>query len=77
MNHNWLNENYDNIIKWAKNIAKNDELSLELAHYAIDKFITHKRYEEITDRHDADPKYGHCRGFLLAIMRNSWVGSKS
>ena len=77
MNHNWLNENYDNIIKWAKNICKNDELAYELGHYSIEKFITHKRYEEITDRHEAEPKFGHCRGFVIAIMRNSWIGSKS
>ena len=73
----WIEHNYDNIIKWAKNITKNDEMSYELAHYAIEKFMFHKRYEEINLRHEADPKYGHCRGFLLAIMRNSWIGAKS
>ena len=75
--HQWLDKNYDNIVQWAKNICKNDELAFELAHYSIEKFITHKRYEEITNRHEAEPKHGHCRGFILAIMRNSWIGAKS
>tara|TARA_R110000772_G_scaffold77311_3_gene166611 strand:+ start:1257 stop:1835 length:579 start_codon:yes stop_codon:yes gene_type:complete len=77
INLNWIGDNYENIIQWSKNITKNDELSEELAHYAIEKFMTHKRYEEINLKHEAEPNYGHCRGFILAIMRNSWIGKKS
>lgn len=73
----WITTNYDLIIQWAKNITKSDELSYELAHYGIEKLLTHKRYEEILAKHNADPKFGHLRAFLLAIMRNSWIGSKS
>ena len=75
--HNWISDNYDNIIQWAKNMTKGDNLSEELAHYAIEQFITHKRYEEINNKHEEDPNFGHCRGFILAIMRNSWYGKKS
>ena len=77
MSQNWISNNYDNIIQWAKNITKNDELSNDLAHYAIEKFIHHHRYEEILDRDIAEPDFGHCRGFILSIMRNSWYGQKS
>ena len=62
---------------WANNIAKGDQLAEELGHYAIEQFMTHPRYQEICLRDAAEPKYGHCRGFILAIMRNSWWGKKS
>lgn len=75
--HNWINDNYSNIVQWAKNMTKGDELAEELAHYAIEQFITHRKYEEVTQKHEADPDFGHCRGFILAIMRNSWYGKKS
>lgn len=77
MSHDWISNNYTNIVKWARNIAKNDPLSEELAHYAIEVFITHKRYNEIIDKDLLDPSYGHCRAFILSIMRNSWYGKKS
>ena len=73
----WIDANYANIVQWAKNMTKSDELSEDLAHYAIETFMTHKRYEEILDKDKLDPDYGHCRGFILAIMRNSWYGKKS
>ena len=73
----WIDENYANIVQWAKNITKSDELSEDLAHYAIETFMTHRRYEEILDKEVADPNFGHARGFILAIMRNSWYGKKS
>jgi hypothetical protein len=73
----WINKNYPNIIEWAQNITKSDELSEDLAHYAIETFLTHKRLQEIIEKETADPGFGHCRGFILAIMRNSWHGAKS
>jgi len=77
MENQWIQENYYEIVKWAKNMTKGDELSEELAHYAIEQFLTHKRYKEINDKHNEQPDFGHCRGFILAIMRNSWYGKKS
>lgn len=77
MEHNWIQENYSNIVQWAKNMTKSDQLYEELAHYSIEQFVTHKRYKEILQKHDAEPDFGHCRGFILAIMRNSWYGKKS
>lgn len=58
-------------------MTKGDELSEELAHYSIEKFITSNRYKEIIDRDEVDPEFGHCRAFILGIMRNSWYGKKS
>jgi len=77
MNHNWITENYEEIMSWAKNISKGDELAEELCHYAIETFMNHKRYNEICQREREEPNSGHCRGFILAIMRNSWIGQKS
>lgn len=73
----WITENYDNIIQWSRNICKNDPLYDELAHYSIEQLLTHKRYEEILAKHTTNPEFGHLRGFILAIMRNSWYGKKS
>ena len=73
----WIEDNYENIVQWSKNITKSDELSQDLAHYSIETFLTHKKYKEITDKDLLDPDFGHCRGFILAIMRNSWFGTKS
>ena len=73
----WITLNYDNIIQWSRNISKNDPLYEELAHYAIEQLLTHNRYQEILDKHNADPEFGHLRGFILAIIRNSWYGKKS
>jgi len=73
----WISNNYENILKWAENISKGDPLAQELAHYAIEKFMQHSRYQEICDKEALEPEYGHSRGFILAIMRNSWFGKKS
>ena len=73
----WVTQNYDNIIQWSRNMCKNDALYEELAHYAIEKLLTNHRYDEILAKHNLDPDYGHLRGFILAIMRNSWYGKKS
>ena len=77
MQKDWITLNYDNIIQWSRNMCKNDALYEELAHYAIEKLLTNHRYSEILAKHNAAPKYGHLRGFILAIMRNSWYGKKS
>lgn len=73
----WITDNYQNIIQWARNMCKNDQLTEELAHYAIEKLLTNHRYDEILAKHNLDPDFGHLRGFILAIMRNSWYGKKS
>lgn len=77
MEKDWVTDNYENIIQWAKNICKGDPLWEELAHYSIEKLLTHPRYEELLENHNREPGYGHFRGFILAIMRNSWIGKKS
>jgi hypothetical protein len=76
-NLSWIETNYYNIIQWSKNMTKGDELAEELAHYSIEQFMTHKRYNEVIERDAVEPDFGHARGFILAIMRNSWYGKKS
>lgn len=73
----WINENYTNILQWASNITKSDELTDDLAHYAIEKLLGHPRFEELSLRDQDEPKVGHLRAFILAIMRNAWFGHKS
>lgn len=73
----WVEQEYNNILKWARNITKGDELSTDLAHYCIEHFLIHPRYDEVIQRHEIDPTFGHARGFILGIMRNSWFGNKS
>ena len=75
--HSWIQENYSNIVQWAANICKGDDLQDELAHYAIEQFMTNPRYEEIMERHTRHPEHGHPRAFILSIMRNAWFGAKS
>jgi hypothetical protein len=76
-NLSWIETNYYNIIQWSKNMTKGDELAEELAHYSIEQFMTHPKYEEILTKDESEPNIGHARGYLLAIMRNSWYGKKS
>ena len=73
----WITLNYKNIIQLSRNMCKNDALYEELAHYSIEKLLTNPRYDEILAKHTSDPDFGHLRGFILAIMRNSWYGKKS
>lgn len=73
----WIEKEYSKILQWARNITKGDPLSEDLAHYCIESFMTHPRYEEVIQRHEADPNFGHARAFMLSIMRNSWFGNKS
>lgn len=73
----WIDDNYSNIVKWASNITKSDELTMDLAHYSIEQFMLHPRYNEVMQKHEEEPHKGHPRGFILAIMRNSWLGPKS
>lgn len=69
--------NYKQILEWSRNICKGDELYQDLAHYAIETFMLHDRYDEIMERETNEPTTGHARAFLLSIMRNSWYGAKS
>lgn len=77
MSHNWINNNYEEIVQWARNMTKNDELYEELAHYSIQSFMENKRYNEIIEKDEREPEFGHARAFILSIMRNSWYGRKS
>lgn len=73
----WIEHNYNNIVQWAKNMTKSDELSYDLAHYAIEIFLTNQKVKGVIEREVLEPEVGHARGFMLAIMRNSWYGKKS
>ena len=71
----WLQENYLEIQQWAKNITKGDELSVDLAHYAVEQLLHYKKLDELIVNESYQE--GSIRGWLLATMRNSWFGNKS
>lgn len=73
----WISINYNDIIQWAKNICKNDQLADDLAHYAIEVFLTHKKYDQVLSNNELEPEKNHAKSFMLSIMRNSWYGKKS
>jgi len=71
----WIQNNYTNICEWSKNITRGDQLSKELAHYAIWQMLEHPKREALAMRERDFPdtlKY-----FMLSIIRNSWYGKKS
>ena len=69
--NNFITENYDKILKMAKNICKCDRsTSDELAHYAIEQFLTHKRGQELVDK-------GQGMLFLSGIIHRSFHSSTS
>jgi hypothetical protein len=65
----WLNDNYNKIIKSAKNISKGIEWE-DLAHYAIEQFLENPRAEEIVQN-------GGAQFFIVRIMLNSHNSSTS
>ena len=73
----WISNNYSDIVQWARNMTKSDELAEDLAHYSIETFMTNKKVKGVMEREVLEPEVGHARGFILAIMRNSWYGKKS
>ena len=48
----WMQENYPEIVKMSKRICKCIEYE-ELAHFAIEQFLNHKRVEELIESNDA------------------------
>ncbi len=71
----WLNKNYDQIQVWSSNITKSDELTLDLAQYAVEQLLHYKRLRELIQQERVNE--GSIKGWILATMRNSWYGSKS
>jgi len=66
----WISENYDNILQWAKNACQQHKDWEDLAHYAITKFLEHKKAASLVEA-------GHARWFIVRIMLNSSRGKKS
>lgn len=59
----WLNENYTNILQWAKQITYNHEAYEDLAHDVIASFMVHDRAEELVER-------GEARWFITRMLLN-------
>ena len=66
----WINDNYTNILAWAKNAAQGKPDYEDLAHYAITAFLEHPKSNELVERNEA-------RWFIVRILLNSSRGSKS
>lgn len=67
----FLTHNYDKIMQMSSRICKcPKDTANELGHYAIEKFITHKRAEELIDK-----KQGML--FLSGIIHRSYHSSTS
>jgi hypothetical protein len=66
----WVTNNYENILQWAKNAAQGKPDYEDLAHYAITIFLEHPKAEELVKRNEA-------RWFIVRILLNSSRGAKS
>ena len=65
----FLKTNYDKIILMAKRICKSQEAE-DVAHYAIEQFLTHKRGQELVDK-------GQGMLFLSGIIHRSFHSGTS
>ncbi|MCH9717695.1 MAG: hypothetical protein K0U52_11520 [Gammaproteobacteria bacterium] len=65
----FLTEKYDDIIKMAWRICKSPEAE-DVAHYAIEQFMTHKRGQELVDK-------GQGMLFLSGIIHRSFHSGTS
>ena len=65
----FLTDNYDNIILMANRICKSHEAE-DVAHYAIEQFMQHKRGQEIVDK-------GQGMLFLSGIIHRSFHSGTS
>ena len=65
----FLTDNYDNIILMSKRICKSREAE-DVAHYAIEQFMQHKRGQEIVDK-------GQGMLFLSGIIHRSFHSGTS
>jgi hypothetical protein len=70
MVNKWIEENYDDILQWAKNACQQNKDWEDLAHYAIMTFLEHHKAEELVMK-------GHARWFIVRILLNSSRGEKS
>lgn len=66
----WINENYQDILQWAKNASQGKSDYEDLAHYAITIFLEHTKADELVER-------GEARWFIVRILLNSSRGVKS
>ena len=66
----WVNENYENILQWAKNSCQQWGDFEDVAHYAITTFLENPKAEELVTS-------GGARWFIVRIMLNSSRGKKS
>lgn len=66
----WIEENYEEILQWAKNACQQWTDSEDLAHYAIAQFIEHEKAQDLVDK-------GHARWFIVRILLNSSRSKKS
>jgi hypothetical protein len=59
----WIEENYENILQWSKQLCYNHEAYMDLAHDMIDKFMCHEKAEGLVER-------GEARWFMTVMLKN-------
>jgi hypothetical protein len=68
--NDWITQNYQNILQWAKNAAQQHDDYEDLAHYAITTFLEHEKAQQLVYNDEA-------RWFIVRILLNSSRGTKS
>lgn len=61
--NDYIANNYDNILQWAKQITYNHEAYIDLAHDVIASFMIHEKAEELVER-------GEARWFITRMLLN-------
>lgn len=59
----WINNNYEDIVQWARNASYNHHGAEDLAHDIIEKFMQHKKAELLV-------KKGQARFFITRMLLN-------
>jgi len=68
--NNFLTNNYEDIILMSKKICRGSIESEDVAHFAIEEFMTHERGQELVDT-------GRAMNFLSGIIHRSFHSSTS
>jgi hypothetical protein len=60
----WVSNNYEEILKIAKNVNQGKGDHIDLAHYTIEKFLINTKAQELVDK-------GHAKWFITRILTTS------
>lgn len=66
----WIEQNYDKILQWSKQICLNHDAHIDLAHDIIIAFQEHEKAQELVDR-------GEARWFVTRMLLNQGRSTSS